>query len=894
MKEKAFYLKVGDSFVRYQIVETENAEIKVAVDSNNHHVFFIDVSGSMWGEIDRLVTNLKKFVREVLKVGDTLTIYTFNHSFKLVLKHQMITTTDESFFAQFIDHVIDAEIYAGGLTGFAKPVNNMADENLVDFMKRLKDVPIKVYFMTDGWDNQSGGRQNILEAFSRIRPFIKVANTHVEGYGDYYDRQMLTAIAKHMNGIFVHVNNSDEYIDEVAVFAGNREKRAATKVKLADYGDFTFVLNSVDNSIIEIEQGKTEFDVNSEKFVVVTVSKLRPEDAKKVSTLDETGMQVALATAITASRNNQFDLGVEVLSDSVKDYHLADMLYNSQSQISFSKTEKVIQEAIGNDKLRFVEGVKKYLKDPNKIGQIEILEAIAADGNVMIELPRTYSSITFRPIKQTHHEDGTKYPKFEADDPNWVPFNTHSFTFNNESTNVSILFNQTGSVSINPAQAMKHNVPRTVKKVHQYKNYAVIGFLGDNRFKDEKGIPAIRIKNISKDLYDFLVTNKAIRSSTQFGNGVGRDGNGFRINLSRYGAIRRSRLTDVSSADYGKLEAEQRMIQVRNRIHNYFLGSEEVESKMEARFGDEEAAYLEEYALIDKNGNYKSKSIDLNHAIARAVLEAVKFDIDANLPEHTAKTKKGQKKTFEELKKPELQEMLLNAGIIDRVTYPVFGGSLKEVDGAAFNTVPSLTKIKEALLFKGDFVTDYLTEQKIPFTLPTTTTGKAKKLTQKDKKQLFDDAGIDLDLFGIEVILEGYAAKNGGAIDPKKFVADFGITNSMEAFLIEEFVKVYNTRLTNSDDANVKYHQGEVKTGKARLRGISVEKFEKKAAMLLGGKGYSDQKSRFETEAVTFDYEGRIFEYTPSNEDKTAYIGSLQHIIDRYSVDINAATPVGV
>jgi hypothetical protein len=926
-KFKGNYFSAEKGYVsvrHYDVEETKTDETaKVAVTGNNHHVFVIDVSGSMYYVIDDLAMRFISTCKEKLIKGDTLTLILFNHETDLVFK-QFLITEDVS---DYIERTSKKKFFARGLTGFANPINQLIDDDILVMMTDYKEIPIKLYFMSDGHDNKSGGLDNILKAFSRIKGFIKTGNTHVEGFGEWYDKDTLNAIAQHMSGIFVHTENVDDYIDSVSEFIDDREKGAQTKVSIPDYGELTFVLNKDTGAIIMLEPGVKEFQISATNFLVVTYGLNRPSDLKKISTLDENALQAAYAVSIQASRFNKLDLGLSILSDNVKDKFFAEILSVAQTDNLMAVAENQILSAITNADVRYQDGKGKFLKDPNKDDIAEIVFLIAKHG-AQIQKPVFYNPISLRPVYPKNQANGRPYGKFISSDSDWVNFNENSVKFDvsNSTCNLSIQYLEKGYVEINSEDVLEHNLQPKVKDVVKFTNYNLFDSKGTFRFKDKKGVNAIFIKNISQELYDELRKRKAIHGSASYA-----PDKVFRIRLDRFPIIKRSKIDSISAADYGKLVAELKMMEVRNKVWNYFLKQISPESEMEARYGVEEAEALKLIAGVDGEGRYSAISKGLTKELGQEILKAMNINYSPLLPEFTTKAKKGTKKTYADLTMDEIKQLLVDAKLLNSEISLQFVGNLVYKSGdqsSSFNTVPSLTTLKSNLLTKGYFIYDYLLEKgsdvealaqkvvddynkdaktKKDLTKITKALGEKidveavaaglnrdeyletdagkrflinQKLSAALKEAMAKEAGFDLDTLTIEEILASDLGKE----------ATKSLTNLIELLLVSIFNSHAIASKNLSDEEVVHYMETLLKENKERAGEISKELFFMKLAFIIGKKGFSDQTDRFNPTPVDVVLkEGDkefSFDFTPVIKQATIFSGKLGSILEQAGITI--------
>jgi len=888
------YFPVGNgNFVVHKHYQVNKALTqKVEVTGNIHHIFVLDASSSMHYEMSRLSDRFIELAENKLKDGDTLTVLLFNHAVKVVFKHFLIRDMD----VEFLKRTVKKQFVASGLTGFKKPIDLLIDDDILAIMDDWKEVPFKLYFMSDGYDNQSGSLSNILDAFSKLKGFVKAGSTHVEGFSEYYDRSTLMTIAQHMSGVFVHTTNADIYMDEVESFInGSRPSGHETKVEITDFGHFTFMLNLEDGLIVMLEKGTKEFSTSAQNFMVVTYTQSRPVDMKKVSVLDEAALQAAYSTAIVASRYNKLDEGIKIL-DIAKDPFFAGILDVSLTPHLFSLAEEQIREAIVNPDVRYQDGQGKYLKNISQIDVPTLLRKIAADAGAdgtgaKIQKPLNYSPISFRPSYLNEQENGRPYGKFVSENPEWATLSDGTLIFDDKTANMSIQFTETGHVEISDEDVLEFNLQKKIKDIHSFKRYTLFDGKGSFRYKDNKGINAIFVKNISQKLYDELRSLKAIHGSASYApNKV------FRIKLEKFPIVNRKQLMAIKSVDYASLVAEQKLIEIENRAIKTFYEEIRPPKPMATRFDGDELIALADVGNVDANGYYRGQTQELNHTIAKAILDAANItDITAILPEYTTKKNAGKKKPFDKLTATDLKQLLVDANLLHNEMTFKFDVDLRIVNGetsASIKTVSSMSALRGNLLYKGNFVERYLIEKGInvtkanqdgvdaynelvdannadPNAKKKMTKAKVSKIKKDAKPYIFKAAGIDIDSFSIVDILATKAGQNAAK----------GLSNPSEILLLGVINTYIDATKGLSETEKVAHIEAILDANKVRAREISFKKFLMKLAYIIGKKGFSDN-DRMKPVSVTTDVKGHTFEFTPIVNSSIIYSGSLSYLLN--------------
>ena len=207
-----------------------------------HHVLVVDTSGSMGGELEDVVADLKKNLPTLLNDQDTLTLVWFSGRGQWGIAFEGVQVAKVSDFRP-VYQALDKELRPRGLTGFLEPL-----EEIVQIRKRLaiqtgSDV-LSLIFMSDGMENQWPTEQ-VYAAAARL----EVAAALVVEYGRYADRQMLTRLAQLWGGRWTFSKDAAEYgaIIRDALKAGiGSGSRRTVGLPFAPLDGFVFTLDKGD------------------------------------------------------------------------------------------------------------------------------------------------------------------------------------------------------------------------------------------------------------------------------------------------------------------------------------------------------------------------------------------------------------------------------------------------------------------------------------------------------------------------------------------------------------------------------------------------------------------------------------------------------------------------
>lgn len=285
--------QIADNLFLNRVFSPIPTEAKPNVETPTDYIVAIDCSGSMYRELPRIRTQLKKKLRTLLKEQDTVSIVWFSgrDEFGTLLEAEPVATLTD---LQRVEQQIDRWLKPICLTGFKQPLGEAAR-----IAKKLKadGRAISLLFMSDGYDNQ-WGRADILKAVEEAAGHVSSA-TFVE-YGWYADRNLLSQMAERSGGTLIFAENFDQYDPQFEAVLKKRPL-AAPKKEVTIPGDV------IGGFVYELRDG--ELVTYGVKDGQITV----PQDATNLFYLSPTGKgEAKLATAAYACQK-----GLEGMDDTL-------------------------------------------------------------------------------------------------------------------------------------------------------------------------------------------------------------------------------------------------------------------------------------------------------------------------------------------------------------------------------------------------------------------------------------------------------------------------------------------------------------------------------------------------------------------------------------------------
>lgn len=239
------YLKIkkGLFFVN-QTIKTESQKEKT-VEVNTHHIFVIDCSGSMYGELPKIRTDLHNKISTVLKPKDSVTIIWFSgrNEFGVVIEDWTVNSPMD---LKKVRDAINKYLTDQGLTAFKQPLEEV--KRVVERVSKDKKGYLhSMFFLTDGCDNQWSTKE-IISAVSSLKESLNAA-TIVE-YGWYCNRELMSNMAQELGGIHTVSKDFQDYEPYMTKQFSSENKSKRKYVELESTPEFGVVFNIVDGDII--------------------------------------------------------------------------------------------------------------------------------------------------------------------------------------------------------------------------------------------------------------------------------------------------------------------------------------------------------------------------------------------------------------------------------------------------------------------------------------------------------------------------------------------------------------------------------------------------------------------------------------------------------------------
>lgn len=434
-----------------KIINLTVTDTKSAEPESRNWIFVLDFSGSMGWTLEPLCSQVMDELHRV-PIGDTVTIAWFSGVGYQGFIVKGVEVTGEKSFA-LIEDAIRKNLYTRNTTCFSEILAEL--QQVVTDLSAWSSV-FNLFFFTDGCPvvpSVPAEIRAIEKAISAVAD--KLSNSLFIGYGNYYNRELMSDMAHWAGGALVHSRDLRRAQDEIDVFMGNGMKSASKLI--VDVG--------MDKELV--------FSVGKGNVVTLSVrdGKVSVASGATLYALSDTGDEddsddAKYAAAAALAKSGRTGEAMDILGE-LGDRFLIDLLDSAYTLDDIGKAVEEIEFAALEPENRYVDGnAENYLPDPDAFCLLDAIELMVADENAKF-YPQD-NRFQYNRIGQKTKRDSS-YPAFHPDNAG-CPMN--ALTWNKSQLNLSVLALTEGHVLLGRGAA-KFQLPE-VFGTFRWNNYALI------------------------------------------------------------------------------------------------------------------------------------------------------------------------------------------------------------------------------------------------------------------------------------------------------------------------------------------------------------------------------------------------------------------------------------
>lgn len=588
----------------FLITQDVNNDVSVDVVKKTNHVFVVDVSGSMSGELSQIRTQLKNKLSNIMKDGDTISIVWFSGKKDAgILKEEVEVRSLKTL--SDLNDAIDKWLRPVGLTAFLKPLE-LVSELINRIKKNRPDSVFSMIFLTDGYNNDCPW-DDVTKTLKSLENDI-ASSTFVE-YGYYADSRRLTEMASILGGEKISCDGFNEFepIFDAKISSNiSSGKKTVVEIKNNYLYDFAFSAGS-DGSVLlyNIIDGKVI--VGSD---VKTINFFSPTAVGEEDNQQHTAMYAAIYVLSDKLLNDDAEKIFYALGDNF--YYK--MLANAFGKQKLNSFKSAIKECVGDTSKRFPNGVGKIQKvDDHAYCLMNLIEDFGNIDNCLFYPNHEafqYNKIGRKKIAVgSTLTDADKKRLSEAKNVDEASLILKEF----EEKKIDIKFVNTNPDRGYPLTDLVWNEERANLSVRIYIEGEVV--LPKNKFGIEN-VSSFKyntftlikdgIVNVEKIPVSYSDELKAILDNNNV-NSTDAEFNGVKliiIDLTSLPIINRSMVNAVSANSLAKLEWKLINLQGDKKVYDYYRKSlfPKTSKSFVELFGQECADWMKEIGITDFNG----------------------------------------------------------------------------------------------------------------------------------------------------------------------------------------------------------------------------------------------------------------------------------------------------
>ena len=467
-KFKSGVIKIGNTMRKVVVInhkQEDKHEEKVV--NSLHHIHILDRSGSMSGEIDELIENVKQTI-DFMADEDFVSVIWFASAgqYKTLIKG---ARKDDS-----IKTLLDSIKSTLGCTCFSDPLREVSE-----IIEELSPIcpNYNITLFTDGepvcpWSD-SEEETKIHKAIDLYADKVIAINT--VGYGYYYNKELLTGISQRSEfGQMIHSSQIKEYSN---IFSHNYERikdLVVDPVEINSKGTQILYLGTNNSKLMEDSIRFNMLEKKKNQFAIIGESDADFEFEYQGETYNSAdGERLSLSTIANilyayAYQNYYIgyrDVCLDILCKNLNDKSFVDMHMAAFTKDEVANYLSKLKKAVFKPKYRLQTGEcdENYLPADDAICVFDLLKYLC-NNNAKYIYSRNYNRIG--------RKSSDEFNLFTYDDKLHCT-SMSDLVLNDKELNVSLRSKLTGKVKLNPKSSAKVGLPSEIDS-YVYRNQTII------------------------------------------------------------------------------------------------------------------------------------------------------------------------------------------------------------------------------------------------------------------------------------------------------------------------------------------------------------------------------------------------------------------------------------
>lgn len=455
-----------------QVVSVQPGTVK-PVEAVTHHILLIDRSGSTYSFLDNLIDNVQESIthlgdEDLISVGWFSGLGQFDFLVQGMRKGDNLTS------------LLDRYRTTVGLTCFSEVVRKSVT---VAEAVSLEADQLQVTMFTDGHPcgvSTSKELTSIEDSIALLKKYNLVAFNAI-GYGYYYNRDFLQTITSQTEyGETIHSSTLDQVLNTLKNNIDVARGLVANPLTIHSDGRIIHLTNNTvtmdldEYKVSRLSNDRNQFYAITSKDQAAVLVNNSPYDIKDIEKIPlakagplATDFFYAYATQLYYKGHRQTALDIVV--NNIKDKYLADKIMNSFTMDEVASSQEALKLAALDTNYRMLEGKcpPNYIPAKNALCVLDVFNTLFSHDDAYY-LPFSKNVDGYSRVTRKVTDEFNSFKQSE----NEVVSSLEEFIWNKDRLNLSISFKVDGTVSLNPRDAKRvdlpENYPSCIFRTHTF------------------------------------------------------------------------------------------------------------------------------------------------------------------------------------------------------------------------------------------------------------------------------------------------------------------------------------------------------------------------------------------------------------------------------------------